>query len=103
MSGIMRLAAFAVAAITIGGLPVGVASAQPSAGSGTHRLVLHGTGGLRPAIHLPRKGRRQRHRYLARCALRGLRPHFARSLGVLGHLVQRGLTSRRPATLRRAP
>ncbi|HEY2578473.1 MAG TPA: G1 family glutamic endopeptidase [Streptosporangiaceae bacterium] len=48
--------AFATAAITIGSLSVGVASAKPVASSSVHKLVLHGTGGLRPAIHLPGKG-----------------------------------------------
>ena len=56
MSGTTRLVAFAAAAITIGGLSVGVASANPVASSSVHKLVLHGTGGLRPAIHLPTKG-----------------------------------------------
>jgi hypothetical protein len=56
MSGTTRLVAFAAAAITIGGLSAGMASAKPVASSSVHKLVLHGTGGLRPAIHLPRKG-----------------------------------------------
>lgn len=61
MQGIRRLAPVmmlgAAAALTIGGMSAGAATAHPLAGSSRPHLALHGTGGLRPDIHLPRDGR----------------------------------------------
>jgi hypothetical protein len=53
-----KSAALAIAAVAAVGLSAGSAAASPAAaGHASPRLVLHGTGGLRPSIHLPRDGR----------------------------------------------
>lgn len=53
-----KSAALAIAAVAAVGLSAGSAAASPAAAShATPRLVIHGTGGLRPSIHLPRDGR----------------------------------------------
>jgi Peptidase A4 family len=57
MKRIAKLGAFAAAAVMVAGVSAGAATAGPMAGSGGPRLVVHGTGGLRPDIHLPRDGR----------------------------------------------
>jgi hypothetical protein len=57
MRGIMKLAAFAAAAVTVAGLSAGSAAAHQVPGSSARRLVIHGTGGLHPDIRLPRHGR----------------------------------------------
>src|SRR5580693_10450858 len=57
MQGITKLAAFAAAAVTVAGLSAGVATANPSPGSTASHPAIHGTGGLRPDIRLPRNGR----------------------------------------------
>ena len=58
MQGFGRFAAFAAAALAIGGLSAGSATAHQAAGTAGPRPVIHGTGGLRPDIHLPSNGRR---------------------------------------------
>ncbi|HEY1919047.1 MAG TPA: G1 family glutamic endopeptidase [Streptosporangiaceae bacterium] len=50
----MRFSALAAAAVTVGGLSVGVATAGSTPGSTAVHPVIHGTGGLRPDIRLPR-------------------------------------------------
>jgi Peptidase A4 family len=57
MQGFGRFAALAAAALTIGGLSAGSATAHQAAGTSAPRPVIHGTGGLRPDIHLPSNGR----------------------------------------------
>jgi hypothetical protein len=49
--------AFAVAAVAAVGLSAGSAAAHPVAGSSAPHAAIHGTGGLRPDIRLPRNGR----------------------------------------------
>jgi hypothetical protein len=51
-----RVVALTAAAITVLGLSAGVAAAGAAPSGSAPRLVLHGTGGLHPAIHLPRNG-----------------------------------------------
>ncbi len=59
MQRMAKATAFAAAAIAVVGLSAGVAAAGPgpARSSGTPRPVIHGTGGLRPDIHLSRDGR----------------------------------------------
>jgi Peptidase A4 family len=52
-----RFAAFTAAALTIAGLSAGSAAAHPAAGASGPHAAIHGTGGLRPDIHLPSDGR----------------------------------------------
>jgi hypothetical protein len=55
-----KSAAIAAAAFAVVGLTAGSAAAHPVAGGPTSHLpVIHGTGGLRPDIRLPRDGRAQ--------------------------------------------
>src|ERR1700722_2319752 len=57
MQRLVRFSALAAAAVTVGGLSVGAATAGPTPGSTAVHPVIHGTDGLRPDIRLPRGNR----------------------------------------------
>jgi hypothetical protein len=57
MQGLAKFSALAAAAITVGGLSVGIAAAGSAPGSTAVHPAIHGTGGLRPDIRLPRGNR----------------------------------------------
>jgi hypothetical protein len=57
MSRFGKTAAFAVATVAAAGLSIGSATAGTVAGSSVPHPAIHGTGGLRPDIRLPRDGR----------------------------------------------
>jgi hypothetical protein len=52
-----RFTIFAATAVAVVGVSAGSAAAHPIAASSAPRPVIHGTGGLRPDIRLPRDGR----------------------------------------------